>query len=357
MRLTPLAWLLAFPIFSGVCAAHGSSLFLDDPNIWIEGRYASGAQHAVKLGFPGVTLHLRANASSASISLAVTKVADFDVSVDGSEPRCVPLKDGDTVLNLFSYPAGGVHDVEIWRRTESWQGTCELRALELNESGALLPITAPKLRLMFIGDSITCGAAVLPSATGDLYDPLRSDARLSYGQVLARKLGAQCHLVSYGGRGLVRDWQGLLTINNAPEFYDRALPDDPSAPWDFHSYVPDAIGICLGTNDFNQGIPDENVFVNTYVQFVAKIRRDAPNAVIFLVDSPMLTDGASPKRSVLSAYIEEAVAHIGSPQVRHIQLPHYHGGSDNPHPTAADHLQIAKFLEPYFAKALHVNTP
>ena len=35
-----------------------------------------------------------------------------------------------------------------------------------------------------------------------------ADALHSYGMLLARALGAQCHLVCYGGRGLIRDWQG-----------------------------------------------------------------------------------------------------------------------------------------------------
>ena len=98
--------------------------------------------------------------------------------------------------------------------------------------------------------------------------------------------------VGYGGRGVIRDWQGIRNINNAPQFYELALPDDPSCLWQQNSYEPDAIAICLGTNDFNQGVPDENEFVNAYVEFIRKIRRDSPNARIFLLDSPMLDDAA-----------------------------------------------------------------
>jgi len=156
-----------------------------------------------------------------------------------------------------------------------------------------------------------------------------------------------------------RDWQGIQAIANAPQYYERALPDDPEAAWDFSSYIPDAIGICLGTNDFNQGIPDENDFVNTYVEFIRKIRRDAPAAEIFLIDSPMLVDspGLSPKRTIASVYIEEVVARLASPKVRHVKLPHFPGSAIDAHPTAADHEGIAAFLLPYFRSVFAVPAP
>jgi formate dehydrogenase major subunit len=77
-------------------------------------------------------------------------------------------------------------------------------------------------------------------------------------ELVARRLGAQCHLVSYGGRGIIRDWQGIRDTRNAPVFYELALPDDPAVRWDHMRYVPDAIGIlrkrqCVGAYDHADG--------------------------------------------------------------------------------------------------------
>jgi lysophospholipase L1-like esterase len=332
------------------------------PGILIEGRYAPTDEGAARLGFPGTALHFRVHGRE--LAMRVNASSDevyFDVGVDGVEP--VRLRahagEGDYVLLQETVPAD--HLLEITRRSESWQGTCEIQGFALGPEGVLLdPAALPARKLMFIGDSITCGAA-LDIRTNDpltgktAHGDETSNARLSYGKLLAKRLNAQCVLVSYGGRGVIRDWQGIRKINNAPQFYELALPDDPSCLWRQNSYAPDAIAICLGTNDFSQGVPDENEFVNAYVEFIRKIRRDSPQARIFLLDSPMLADppGQTPKRTVLHAYLEEIAALIHQPEVQLAAVSHYEGIPGNGHPTRADHEAIAAELEPQFRAALH----
>ncbi len=208
---------------------------------------------------------------------------------------------------------------------------------------------------MFIGDSVTCGELSAWRPGADPEAAVNSDARASYGMVLARRLSAQCHLVSYGGRGVIRDWQGVQATNNAPQFYELAMPDDPAHPWDPSGYVPDAIGIQLGTNDFGQGIPDQNQFVNAYVEFIRKVRRDAPRALIFVMDSPIVRDEPShggPRGTVLHAYLEEVVSRVGSSRVILAPLAHSPGVPGNGHPTGADHKVIADQLEPLLRRTL-----
>jgi hypothetical protein len=332
------------------------------PQIVVEGRYASTTNGAVRLGFPGVALHLRFHGKQLAMRVKATTGDEFfDVDVDGAEPVRLRLQAGEADYPLLNETVAGDHVFEITRRSESWQGICEIIGFDLGADGTLLsPPELPQRKLMFIGDSITCGAAldIIPN------DPLKgktaheeqtSNARLSFGKILSRKLNAQCVLVSYGGRGVIRDWQGIRNINNAPQFYELALPDDPSCLWKQNSYEPDAIAICLGTNDFSQGVPDENEFVNAYVEFIQKIRRDSPDARIFLLDSPILGDsqGNVPKRSVLHAYLQEIAAKAGDPQVQLASVSHYEGIPGNGHPTRADHEAIARELEPQFREALH----
>ena len=333
-----------------------------NPGIVIEGRYAATEDGSVRLGFPGTTLHFRAH--SRELAMRVKASSDevyFDVGVDGTEPVRLRAHAGEGEYRLLEEPAAADHLLEITRRSESWQGTCEIRGFVLGPQGVLLdPPALPERKLMFIGDSITCGAA-LDIRTNDpltgktAHGDETSNARLSYGKLLAKRLNAQCVLVSYGGRGVIRDWQGIRKINNAPQFYELALPDDPSCLWRQNSYAPDAIAICLGTNDFSQGVPDEKEFVNAYVEFIRKIRRDSPQARIFLLDSPMLNDppGGTPKRTVLHAYLMEIAAAIKEPEVQLAAVSHYAGIPGNGHPTRADHEAIAAELEPQFRAALH----
>jgi hypothetical protein len=350
------------PLAGGAELRAGHAVPAQDPAIVIEGRYAPAADHGILLGFTGTTFHLRFHGSD--LGMLVRASSDevyFDVSVDGAEPARLRCHAGDGTYPLWHSGAAGDHELTLTRRSESWQGTCEVRGFVLGDGAWLLPPPVlPSRKLMFIGDSITCGAATDIRPNDPLHghtahEDQTSDADYSFGKVLARRLHAQCHLVSYGGRGLIRDWQGLRTINNAPVFYGRALPDDPNLPWNPAAYVPDAIVVCLGTNDFNQGVPDEQEFVGAYVAFVRRLRRDAPRAQIFLADSPMLEDapGKSPKRAVLHAYLLETIADLTDSHVHLAPIRHYAGVPHNGHPTRQDHEAIASELEPLLRRDLH----
>ncbi|HVU16693.1 MAG TPA: GDSL-type esterase/lipase family protein [Candidatus Didemnitutus sp.] len=326
-----------------------------DPGIVYEGRFVVDEHGAVQLGFPGVTAHLRVRDATLSLKLRASQPEiAFDVIVDGGQPRLLQLKEGEGDYSVIAAPLAGEHTVALVRCNESWQGTCAILGYDLGPGKLVAPPVLPARKLMFIGDSVTCGEMDAWKPSRDMHDRLNCDARVSYGMLLAQRLGAQCHLVSYGGRGVIRDWQGIRDTRNAPQFYELALPDGPEIAWDHQRYVPDAIGIQLGTNDFSQGIPDQNEFVNAYVQFVEKVRRDAPNALVFLMDSPIVRDDpvGGPRRSVLRSYLEQVIVRCHSPHVILMPVSHYPGVPNNGHPTGADHKSMADEIEPVLRKAL-----
>jgi lysophospholipase L1-like esterase len=119
--------------------------------------------------------------------------------------------------------------------------------------------------------------------------------------------------------------------------------------------VPDAIGVCLGNNDFGEGVPDQTEYVRLYAEFVRKLRRDAPNAWIFLILSPSLTDepGRVPLHTVQQAYFAEIARRLGDPRVVVAPISHYEGVPGDFHPSGTAHRAVAKELEPVFRKALN----
>ena len=362
-RLAALAGaLLALSMTAISPATPAPSTPARSPLVRIEGRTADGPGGRVRMGFPGVTAHLRCEGSDLSMVLDASNGQNFfDIVVDGGAP--VRLRAG---AGLGSYPllagaaAGRIHEVQVIRRTESWQGTCDLLGFSAGSATRLLPPgPAPARRLLFIGDSVTCGEFAAWSAD----DPLNgktpnsehiTDAARTYAFVLSRRLGADCSLVSYGGRGVFRDWQGVSDTNNAPQFYELALPDDPSVHWNHASYVPQAVGIELGTNDFSRGIPDQAAFVDAYVELLGRVRRDAPGAWIFLLESPILEDakGQPPKRAALRAYLEEVLRRFTDPRVVLAPIRHYPGLANNGHPLASEQAGMADEIEPLFRRAL-----
>ena len=344
-------------------AAVGSPAFAEaqgivpasSPSVLYEGRCAVDPDGSVRMGFPGVTVHLRFRGNALLLRAGANKDNFVDVIVDRGTPVQLRLKAGEGSYPLVQSADVSEHAVTIVRCSESWEGVCTVLSFDPGPGGALLPpAELPSRRLMFIGDSVTCGAMCAWTPQPDPGRGTDSNARLSYGMIIARDLGAQCSLVSYGGRGIIRDWQGNRDAGNAPVFYERALPDDPATPWRFGLYVPDAVGIQLGTNDFSKGVPDENEFVNAYVELVRKVRRDAPGALIFLMDSPILSDfpDQGPRRSVLHGYLGEIVKRIADPRVILAPLSHYPGVPGNGHPTGPEHVQMAGELEPLLRREL-----
>ena len=323
--------------------------------IRIEGRYVcDDTNGSITLGYPGVTLHTKFQGAGLVLDLeALDKELYLDVCVDGGEYYWIALEEGVQRVEIPVEPEG-IHAVEIVRRNETWQGLLKIRGIEVIEGQLLETGKLPEKRLMFIGDSITCGDSCDIREEGPHNRGFEHNGRLSYGYQISRILGTQCHLVSYGGRGVIRDWQGNRAVNNAPIFYERALGDDEDSRWNHSNYVPDAIGICLGTNDFSRGIPDQNEFVNAYVEFVRKVQRDAPDAKVFLIDSPMfgLEDADGVKRSALSMYLDQVVEYVGCEKVTHVALGHYPGRPENAHPVAAEQRAIAEVLAPIFGQAL-----
>jgi hypothetical protein len=208
---------------------------------------------------------------------------------------------------------------------------------------------------LLIGAAFTCGAAaeVRPGLPIDPSKTRRQNGRLSYGWLLSRRLDADVSIIAYAGRGLKRDWQGVPTAHGAAEFYEYALADDPSALWPHASLVPDVISVCLG-NDFDSGIPDEVEYVRSFTEFVRKLRRDAPNAAIFLLVSPVIRNPevGAPRRTVLQAYLEAVVHRLADPRVSVVDIGSYPGVPGDWHPDGTAHESVAAKLEPLFRRAL-----
>lgn len=316
---------------------------------------------SVTLGFPGVMLSANFRGTMLAIEWeANSPECYFDVSVDGSQWRTVRAEKGRSRLVLAEGLISTQHHLRMIRRTESWQGV--VTAHRIATDGTLVaPPPLPWRRLLFVGDSITCGAGAdrLPPEYPEGH--ITSNANASFGMELGRRVNAQVHLVSYGGRGLVRDWQGLTNdkINNAPVFFERTLPDDPSACWDHGSWQPDVVVVTLGTNDFNQGIPDEQVWVAAYEVFAARIREVHPQAWIFLMNGPIfgprVDNGDAAKAAAINHYLDETVYRRLSAGDRRIEkaLFRYQPGSPkDAHPIAPQHLLMADDLEPVLRSRL-----
>lgn len=318
------------------------------------GRVGFPSESEARFGFPGIVVRFAYRGPAPTVLLgASNEHCYFNLGCNDWAPVLVhpPQGRSEFVLPSGEAPAGG-WVVQLVRRTESWQGTASFFGLELPVGCELLPPPPlPTRRLLCLGDSITGGERIERMPPECDPTPRTANAGRSFGMLLAQAVNAQVHLVSYGGRGVVRDWEGRRDVVNAPEFLHRTLPDSAEPRWDHTSYVPDAIIVCLGTNDFNAGLLEPADYVAAYRRLVRDIRAVYPQAALLLAESPIFgeTPGSPDrtKRDLLRHCLDAVVGACraeGDDRVVVAPLRHAPGAIGDGHPTAFQHEQIAEQL-------------
>ncbi len=319
-----------------------------DSHVQIMGRYLTLENGGIRLGYPGVTLNLAAKASRGRLlARSSGEQSHLEILLDDQAPRLVRLTSAWQEIPLFIGAEEARHRVRIIHSGETWHGQVEIAGFQLD--GELLPPTPLSARkLLVLGDSVTCGEAVFRESHcrkgTHWWRP-----RLSYAMLAAEALDAQVHLVCYGGRGLVRSWDGKTDDLNLPDFFELAIADPAQThaqthAWDHDRYQPDLILSAIGTNDFSQGIPDAKQYIDTYLALVHRLHQLHPQAVIALTEGAILSGD---KKAALVAYLDQVVAAADDPGVHFLPSATYPGDDCDAHPTGEQHAAMAKDLVPH----------
>lgn len=343
------AVLTASPARAATTATAGTSITASDPHVARTGRSQVQPDGAVYFAYPGVGFAVAFDGTR--VAMAVDASSDnsyVDVIVDGGKARKVHLARGAQTLVLAEGLVAGPHRVEVVNRSEAWLGKATVRRFDTD--GAWLPAPAlPQRKLLVMGDSVTCGEAI-DRVPGAKKEASWWDARATYGMLLARDLQAQVQLVCAGGRGLVRTWDNHTDQLNLPDYYQLAIADQQQpVKWDQRQYHPDLIISAIGTNDFNVGIPDRELYVGTYVRLVRTLLADHPQAKIVLTEGAMLKNE---RKAALVEYLAETVRRVGDPRVQAVPSTTYPGDPQDAHPTREQHAAMARDLAPQMRKVM-----
>jgi len=259
-----------------------------DPAVRINGRFAKEAGVA-RASFSGVEFIIAFEGTEASVLLKSPGNV-FSVALDGKQLPPLDLSANANEKHLIAKNiAKGTHVISIAKRTESIQGDALFKGFEIkgvSKKEALLQ--KPKLKIEFLGNSITAGYGVLDSVKEHTYSPITQDVFSSYAGVVARELKAEMRTVAFSGRGIFRNNSDSGDPRTLPEFFPY-ITVNAKIPWDF-SWQPDIAVVELGANDFSLNAPDSAGFVNSAVKFAKQIREKYPKAKIIITDGPMLND-------------------------------------------------------------------
>lgn len=308
------------------------------------GRAHINSDNSLLLGYPGISVKTEVLGRSLSADLqSSTGNSWIDVIVDNGSPTAIQITNQPQTVELFRFAEDAKHTVEIIHRTENWQGQITLKQFTLTGEKFLSAPALAKRKMLVLGDSVTCGEAI-DRVAGEEKNSRWWNARESYGMLTAKALNAQVNLVCWGGRGLVRSWNGKTDDANLPEFYEFAVGDnDPTMKWDHRNYQPELIISAIGTNDFSQGIPERETYVTAYVKLINKLLANHPQAHIALTEGAILNGD---KKAALIDYIREAISRVNDSRVHQVTSHYYPGDEQDAHPTKEQHTLMANDLAP-----------
>ncbi len=300
---------------SGTVARSSVLVPANDPQIQYSGRFDFSNPQAPRFDWPAVSISAVFQGTSIGILLTDGK-NDYNAFIDGHLQQVI-VTGSDTQYTISGLRAGA-HTLLLTKRTEASFGIATFNGLVLEDGMTLLRTTPPpSRRIEFVGDSLACGAEVEDPNTSCEPSHFRptENGYLAFGPLSARALNADYRVTSYSGTGILKKF-GTANVS-MPDYYPRVLAGLETPVIDPKQWVPDAVVIELGGNDFFSGgiPPSQDEFEDAYRKFIAVLRADYPKAYIFC-----LTFGTSPPVGNLIQDVAEQENKAGDDKISLIVL-------------------------------------
>lgn len=287
----------------------------DNPGITYLGRWDYSQPHSPRCAWSAAGMALQFEGPDLEIWLdAIPTTAEarrmkyicyFAYSLDGGPWQSFEVSRSNFRHVIASGLADTPHTLVIRKLTEaSIGGTAAFKGIYLASGKKLLPppATADK-KILFIGDSITCGYGVLGDSATCNFSPETEHALSTYAAYTAQALRADFHVVAISGIGIYRNYDSAKK-RLMPDHFPYTLPFGKKQKWPINTWTPDIICINLGTNDFAKGIPDQTAFTTPFLAFIAQLREWYPESALVLLSSPMLSGKAG---TTHKAYLDHIV--------------------------------------------------
>jgi hypothetical protein len=255
------------------------------------GRFDTTDPAGPRATWPGARILTRFDGTAVSVTLA-ERAEDWmegapsywEVRIDKGEWVPVPMiaDDQPHVFDLAKDLPKGVHDVELYKRSETQTGMTQFLGFDFHGGTALPPPPRQTRRIEVMGDSQSTGFGV------EMTDAPNTDCpgadhggrwqnfRKAWGARLGERFDAELHGIVYSGKGVIKNvWP--TDGDTLVRYYPRTNPNpalqnsDPQL-FDLSSWIPDVIVLAQGAMDFNSGV-DYGAFRTAYRTFVLDVLR------------------------------------------------------------------------------------
>lgn len=218
------------------------------------------------------------------------------------------LTNNDTHVRVDLGSCGGRAVVRVLKLSESMYSFFAVGDITVRGKRPIAPTAPKRLKLEFIGDSITSGFGIDEPNKNGAFSTATENFSKTYAYMSSSDLNADYSAVSYAGYGVLSGFSNAGEKSDAVFFdkYDRAIDiksfggENSKAEWSFEFFVPDIVVINLGTNDASYCRTTERRmrFVGEYKRLLSLVREKNPEAYILCVLGDM--------NNSLYPYIEQA---------------------------------------------------
>ncbi len=266
--------------------------------------------------------------------------ARLKVFIDDSPipTKTIILDTEEVEYKIAAFLDDDIHKIKIIKITEAAMSYAGFKQINI-KGGDLLKLPSNddnRLKVEFIGDSITCGSGVL-GEPDSLYHSKYEDGMLSYGYLTAKTLDLNARYISVSGYGVYvkydGDYNGVI-----PKIYPYTnYFIDETKEYDSSEFLPDLYVVNLGTNDSGHLHKDDIAkgFISSYVSFLQLLKKNSPNAKILCTCGTLCTNAFT--------YIEKAVEEakqLGLKDIYSYELPFHNvleDGIASNHPSIITH--------------------
>lgn len=265
--------------------------------------------------------------TSLTVKLNATATMYIRVFVDGAaEGKRIEVCANQNTYEVATGLTDGYHKIRIVKSSELFDGQIDI--LSFSAEKFALPPQRGKIKIEFIGDSITAGYGVLGS-NGQPRTVQNSDGCYSFAYRTAQKLNADYSTIAVQGIcAKALHWQKSW---NMYSLYQKVSANYNSAAYAF-DFQPDVVILGLGTNEASYLGPNYGgstygaQFPADYKDMLTLVREKNPNAYIVCVYG-MMGDN-----TVISNGIKSAIQSMNDAKISYSAFSSEMAGANN-HPS------------------------
>jgi lysophospholipase L1-like esterase len=340
-----MLWSFALLFLAFGATAQQNHLPANDPSIEYIGRFDFSNPSSPAFMYSGCMIKAGFTGTSIAVKFEDDSLRNwFTVKLDDS--LFIFKTNSATGIYLMGKNLhNGKHSLEISRRTEWHGGTTRFNGFVVDAGNKLFRLPTLSRTMEFIGNSLTCGYGNEGQSRQEHFNYDTENNYHTYGTLVARAVNANYVAVCRSGIGMYQSYGGEKDFVQ-PKLYDEIIVGSKTV-WNYKNHQPDVVVIELGANDLAKPL-DSTAFVNTYGQFVKKIRRQYPQAKIVCAAGP---DGLDDTRSKFQSHIKAVVNQFKSDKrVYYFYFGKIDSNGSDWHPNLKEHEQMAAVLLPFVRK-------